>query len=94
MENFKALTEEESKQVSPIISKIYDAISKKVVNEMKPCNKNNPTNFGGVNFFFSERPDKTYLVWDKHSDEWDEKAIMEDINNLEYYIAKLRGLID
>lgn len=94
MEKFKQLSEEESKNVSAITTKVYDIISKKVMNEMKPCNKNNPTYLGGVKFFFMENENGAFLVWDKNVDEWDENKIMEDINNLEHYINKLRGLVD
>lgn len=93
MSNFKKLTEEESKKVSAIKPKIYDAMAQKQMNEMQPCNKNNPATYGGVNFFFSHSEDGSYVVWDKHVNEWDEKAIMRDINEQEYYIARLRGLV-
>lgn len=94
MEKFKPLTEEESKEVSPIVTQIYDIISKKVVNEMKPCDKNNPTYLGDIKFYFMTNGHDSYLVWDKHVNEWDEKRIKEDILALEQYIARLRGLIE
>jgi len=90
---FKTLTEKESKVASAIKLKIYDAIVKKQMNEMIPCDKNNPANYGEVNFFLVNGEDGSYIVWDKHSKEWDEKAIMHDIYEQEYYIARRRALI-
>jgi hypothetical protein len=94
MEKFKPLTEDESKDLSPMITKIYDIISKKVMNEMKPCDKNNPTYLGGVKFFFAYKDNEPYLMWDTHANEWDETKIMEDIEKIEYDIMRMRGLID
>ena len=94
MKTFKKVSEEESKKTSAIKEKIYDAMSKKAINEMVACDKNNPANYGGVNFFFGHEGDQPYLIWDKPVEEWDEKAIMRDIDAQEYYIAKLRGFVD
>lgn len=94
MEKFKALTEEESKQLSGMTAKIYDALSKKAMYEMKRVDRNNPAFFGGVKFFFMESEKGPYLVWDTHVSEWNETKIKEDIDILEYQIAKSKGLID
>jgi len=94
MSTFKTLTEEESKKVSAIKPKIYEAVAAKQMNEMVPCDKNNPANYGGVNFFFYHDSNGSYIMWDKHVNEWNEKAIMRDIYEQEHYIAKLKGLVD
>jgi gentisate 1,2-dioxygenase len=94
MEKFKPLSEEESKNASPITSKVYDALSKKAMHEMRRVDRSNPAFFGGVKFFFMETENGPYLVWDTHVNDWNETKIKEDIDALEYQIAKSKGLID
>ena len=94
MNTFKKISEEESKKTSAIKNKIYEAMANKAMNEMVACDKNNPANYGGVTFFFAHEQDQPYMIWDKPSEEWDEKAIMRDIQEQEHYIAKLRGFVD
>lgn len=91
---FKKLSTEESKEMSALKEKIYDAMSKKAINEMVACDKNNPARYGGVSFFFSSSSDGSYLVWDTPVNEWNETEIMKDIDEQERYVARLRGFVE
>jgi len=93
MKKLKPLSEEESKELSPLTTKIVDALFQKSMCEMRQVNKNNPVYLGGVKFYFMESENGPHLVWDTHISEWNEKEIKEDIDNIEYQIAKERGLI-
>lgn len=94
MRKIKPLTEQEREEVSGMRDTIIDAITKKAMYEMKECNENNPAYLGGVKFYFTQTPEGPYLVYDKHPKEWNEQKIKEDIDDMEYYFLKLRGMVE
>lgn len=95
MENkIKTVDKEEVQEVSGMRDAIIDAITKKAMYEMKECNESNPVYLGGVKFYFTQTANGPYLVYDKHPKEWNEQKIKEDINDMEHYFLKLRGMVE
>lgn len=83
------------KQIHSLSEYISTFLCRKATHEQMKQDLTNPTLLGGVKFWFQIDPRTTGIVlcYDKHPSEWNVKAIMDAIRDMEHIFFVQEGVI-